>query len=159
MDVATCSILYMHYNARKGGLVTERHNKLRNEIYYLVLQVTTSSRVRAKSTIQICHRPMDTLLAHAQVHTQYTTSPLTFNLPQSTHKSGYWFGPTMCSSTVCGSNRPRVCSIFESQTRMRRPISLQPHQTSLHNKNVRRRRNIWRYHHLSSTSFSNSYFH
>ena len=72
---------------KKGGLVTVRHNEVRDELAYLATLATSSSRVRDEPLIQICHSTRSTGLPGAARTQQSTPAPT----PNTVHVDGHWF--------------------------------------------------------------------
>jgi len=72
---------------KKGGLVTVRHNEVRDELAYIATLATTSSRVRDEPLIQVSHNTTSNGLPRS-AHTQQTTPAPT---PNSVHVDGHWF--------------------------------------------------------------------
>ena len=97
-DGCGCNFSLEHaLQCKKGGLVAERHNELRDEICYLAAQATTNSRVRGEPIIQTCHGPSNSMPASARVHEARTTPTPSTNSPDSpshhpTHENGNWLG-------------------------------------------------------------------
>lgn len=105
---------------KKGGLVTVRHNEVRDELAYLATLATSSSRVRDEPLIQICHS-FAQLVYQAQLKRKQRLPPQ----PRTQYMSMATGSiEATYSYMACTRNRPPVFLTFASRIRINHHIAL-----------------------------------